>query len=52
MEHGWPGNVRELSNAVERLVLLAENGRVSLDDLPAEIRSAKRGQGQPVPAAG
>ena len=26
VEHSWPGNVRELANAVERLVLLAEQG--------------------------
>jgi two-component system NtrC family response regulator len=39
MEHRWPGNVRELANAVERLVLLAENGRVSVEDLPAEVRT-------------
>jgi two-component system NtrC family response regulator len=38
MEHQWPGNVRELANAVERLVLLAEDGQVSSDDLPAEMQ--------------
>ncbi|HSL18601.1 MAG TPA: sigma-54 dependent transcriptional regulator [Methylomirabilota bacterium] len=38
LEHGWPGNVRELANAVERLVLLAEDGRPSVDDLPPAIR--------------
>jgi two-component system NtrC family response regulator len=38
MEHGWSGNVRELANAVERLVLLAEDGRPSIEDLPAELR--------------
>jgi two-component system NtrC family response regulator len=38
MEHQWPGNVRELANAVERLVLLAEDGQVSLSDLPAEMQ--------------
>jgi two-component system NtrC family response regulator len=38
MDYGWPGNVRELANAVERLVLLAEEGCVSVDDLPAPIR--------------
>ena len=37
MEHTWPGNVRELANALERLVLLAEDGRVSADYLPPEI---------------
>jgi two-component system NtrC family response regulator len=44
MEHGWPGNVRELANAVERLVLLAEDGRPSVDDLPAEMRRSSVGE--------
>ncbi len=38
MDYGWPGNVRELANAVERLVLLAEDERLSEEDLPAPIR--------------
>jgi len=37
VEHSWPGNVRELANAVERLVLLAEDGRARLEDLPPEV---------------
>jgi two-component system NtrC family response regulator len=54
MEHGWPGNVRELANAVERLVLLAEDGRVSLDDLPPEVRRTGAGETSPfrLPAEG
>jgi len=44
MEHGWPGNVRELANAVERLVLLAEDGRPSVEDLPAEMRRSTAGE--------
>ena len=44
MEHGWPGNVRELANAVERLVLLAEDGRPSIEDLPAELRRSAGGE--------
>ncbi len=32
--HGWPGNIRELSNVMERAVLLCEDGRVGLSDLP------------------
>jgi DNA-binding NtrC family response regulator len=32
--HSWPGNVRELSNTLERLVLLADAGKVSAEDLP------------------
>jgi two-component system NtrC family response regulator len=39
MEHRWPGNVRELANVIERLVLLAEDGRLRREDLPEEIRS-------------
>jgi two-component system NtrC family response regulator len=37
VDHPWPGNVRELANAVERLVLLSEGGRVSEGDLPAPL---------------
>lgn len=34
LDDPWPGNVRQLGNTVERLVLLSEDGRVSLGDLP------------------
>ncbi len=40
LEYAWPGNVRELSNVVERLVLLADDGRVAESDLPPELRGA------------
>lgn len=33
MAYEYPGNVRELKNIIERLVVLAENGRVSLEDV-------------------
>jgi DNA-binding NtrC family response regulator len=36
--HDWPGNVRQLENAVERLVLLAANRLVTLEDLPPNLR--------------
>ena len=54
MDHSWPGNVRELANAVERLVLLAEDGCLVVDDLPATIRGPGDGAGGPVrlPAEG
>ena len=32
----WPGNVRELRNLIERAVLLARGGRLTLADLPME----------------
>jgi len=35
--YSWPGNVRELRNAVERMMLLAEGGRITLAELPPEI---------------
>ncbi len=36
--HRWPGNVRELRNLLERAVLLARTGQLTMADLPAEIR--------------
>jgi DNA-binding NtrC family response regulator len=35
----WPGNVRELENLVERLVVVAGNRMVVMDDLPAHLRT-------------
>ena len=34
----WPGNVRELENVIERAVILADEGRVTLADLPENVR--------------
>jgi DNA-binding NtrC family response regulator len=33
----WTGNVRQLRNCLERAVLLADNGRITVKDLPPEI---------------
>ncbi len=35
--YSWPGNVRQLKNCLERAVLLSNNGRITLSDLPPEI---------------
>jgi two-component system nitrogen regulation response regulator NtrX len=36
MQHyPWPGNVRELKNTVERIVIMHNDGRVGLKDLPS-----------------
>jgi DNA-binding NtrC family response regulator len=35
--YDWPGNVRELANVLERAQILAENHRITLDDLPENI---------------
>jgi DNA-binding NtrC family response regulator len=36
--HDWPGNVRELENAIERALVLGRSDRLSLGDLPSEVR--------------
>jgi DNA-binding NtrC family response regulator len=38
--HDWPGNVRELENAIEGAVALATGSRITVEDLPQEVRSA------------
>jgi DNA-binding NtrC family response regulator len=35
-QYAWPGNVRELKNVIERAVLLARDGRITLDELPVD----------------
>ncbi len=53
LDYAWPGNVRELANVIERLVLLAEEGRVALADLPQEVVSPEPGAPRfRLPAAG
>jgi two-component system, NtrC family, response regulator HydG len=37
MAYNWPGNIRELRNVVESMVVQDTDGRIDLDDLPAEI---------------
>ncbi|HVZ74509.1 MAG TPA: sigma-54 dependent transcriptional regulator, partial [Polyangia bacterium] len=36
--YSWPGNVRELRNAMEYAVVLAEDGKIEAEHLPASIR--------------
>lgn len=42
--HAWPGNVRELRNVVERLMLLASDGQVTLETVHAALPLASDGQ--------
>ena len=37
--HDWPGNVRELENAIERAVVLNGSESITLDALPALLRT-------------
>ena len=45
IDYAWPGNVRELRNVVERLLLLAEDGLVTEEDLPVEMNQSGMGSG-------
>jgi DNA-binding NtrC family response regulator len=36
--YSWPGNLRELGNAVKRAVIMAKGSKITLEDLPAELR--------------
>lgn len=38
----WPGNVRQLKNVVERAVVLARGRRITLNELPDELRLTHR----------
>ncbi|WP_437821229.1 sigma 54-interacting transcriptional regulator [Sorangium sp. So ce1078] len=46
--HAWPGNLRELRNAVEHAVVLAEDGVIEVEHLPASVT----GDGAAPPSAG
>jgi two-component system, NtrC family, response regulator AlgB len=39
--YSWPGNLRELRNAIERAVIMSKGTKISLEDLPAELRGQK-----------
>jgi len=37
----WPGNIRELENSLEHAIVLSSGKRISVEDLPPNIRSPK-----------
>ncbi len=39
LAYNWPGNVRELENCIESAVALTRSEEISIDDLPARIRT-------------
>jgi DNA-binding NtrC family response regulator len=49
--YDWPGNVRELRNLTERLVVWSRHRRVTVSDLPVEIRPNGRAAAGARPAA-
>ncbi len=42
--YDWPGNIRELQNVVERILLVSEGERITIDHLPREVVNAAIGQ--------
>lgn len=38
LSYSYKGNIRELRNIIERLVVLAEDGKVTLEDLPEQVQ--------------
>ncbi len=49
--YNWPGNVRELENVVERAVVMAKSGEVTLADLPPQFATARPREGVLIPGA-
>lgn len=43
LDYSWPGNIRELRNVIERLILLAEDREMSLEDLPESVKKTVPG---------
>jgi two-component system response regulator AtoC len=40
LTYNWPGNVRELRTAIEHGVVMATGAKITLRDLPANVRNA------------
>jgi DNA-binding NtrC family response regulator len=38
MNYDWPGNVRQLKNTIERAVVLARGGQITLNELPDDFK--------------
>lgn len=47
-QYAWPGNIRELRNVMERMVVLSRGDKLTLRDVPPEIKEGKA----PVAASG
>lgn len=40
LAYDWPGNVRQLRNVIERTVVISKEGKITIRDLPDELKSA------------
>lgn len=43
VEYNWPGNIRELKNIVERMIVLSSGDRLTLEQIPDDIRQGRSG---------
>ncbi|OGH57544.1 MAG: hypothetical protein A3G34_16855 [Candidatus Lindowbacteria bacterium RIFCSPLOWO2_12_FULL_62_27] len=50
LDYPWPGNVRELRSAIEHAFVTASSDRITLDNLPAEIRLPRAPAQPPISA--
>ena len=51
--HAWPGNIRQLINTLERAKILADDGHITISDLPEEFRMPMTHTADaPVPSVG
>ena len=41
--YNWPGNIRELKNIVERMIVLSSGDRLTLEQIPDDIRQGRSG---------
>jgi two-component system nitrogen regulation response regulator NtrX len=51
-DYPWPGNVRELRNVVERLLLLATDGKVALETVRSALPAGRIGLPSPETSSG
>lgn len=42
LEYGWPGNVREVQNVIDRALILSDDQRISVSDLPDQVTRPDR----------
>jgi two-component system response regulator HydG len=40
MDYYWPGNVRELENIIQRLVIMSDENRIDVPDLPESMKQS------------
>lgn len=41
LRHDWPGNVRELENLIQRMIIMTEGEKISMDVLPQNLSEEK-----------